>query len=298
VCNGVQHALSALFGALARPGDVVLTEELNYPGIRLVGQLFGLRVHGLPMDAEGILPGAVEEASRTLGARFLFCTPTVQNPTAAVMSRRRREDIAAVVKAQDLTLIEDDIYGLLLRDRMLPVAALVPDRSFYVTGTSKCIAEGVRLGYVVAPPARVPQVITAVQATTWMPSAVSGEIVSRWLQDGTAESILQWHRDEAAERQALARKYLSAYRYTCHPVAYHIWLDLPEPWRSAQFVAQARQRGVLIVPAESFVIGRNPAPHAVRISLGGLDDRRAIDRGLRTIAALLSEPPLLAPIAV
>lgn len=298
VCNGVQHALAALFGALAEPDDIVLTEELNYPGIRLVGQFYGLRVYGLPMDEEGLLPSALEEASRTLRAKFLFCTPTVQNPTAAVMSRRRREEIAHVVKAQGLTLIEDDIYGLLLQERVLPVAALVPDQSFYVTGTSKCIAEGVRLGYVVAPQTYVPQVITAVQATTWMPSAVVGEIVSRWLVDGTADAILSWHRDEAAARQALAQKYLGAYHYTSHPVAYHVWLDLPEPWRSGQFVSQARQRGVLIVPAEAFVIGRNPAPHAVRISLGGLDDRSAIERGLRIIAALLAERPLLERIAV
>jgi DNA-binding transcriptional MocR family regulator len=298
ICNGVQHALAALFGALAKPGDVVLTEELNYPGIRLVGQLFGLRIHGLPMDGEGLLPDALKRASLALGARFIFCTPTVQNPTAAVMSRGRREAIAAVVESRNLTLIEDDIYGLMLRERMLPLAALIPDRSFYVTGTSKCIAEGVRLGYVVAPRDYVAQVITAVQATTWMPSAIIGEIVSRWLIDGTADAIVGWHRDEAAARQALARQYLDGYHYSTHPAAYHLWLDLPEPWRSGQFVSQARQRGVLIVPAETFVIGRNPAPHAVRISLGGLDERRSVERGLRTLAALLAERPSLEQIAV
>ena len=298
ICNGVQHALAALFGALAKPGDVVLTEELNYPGIRLVGQLFGLRIHGLPMDSEGLLPDALEQASRALGAKFFFCTPTVQNPTAAVMSGRRREAIAAVAESQNLTLIEDDIYGLMLRDRMLPLAALVPDRSFYVTGTSKCIAEGVRLGYVVAPREHVAQVTTAVQATTWMPSAIIGEIVSRWLLDGTADAIVGWHRDEAAARQALARQYLGGFRYTTHPTAYHLWLELPDPWRSGQFVAQARQRGVLIVPSETFVVGRNPAPHAIRISLGGLDERRAVERGLRTLATLLAERPSLEQIAV
>jgi DNA-binding transcriptional MocR family regulator len=298
VCNGVQHALAALFGALGKPGDVVLTEALNYPGIRLVGQLYGLDVQGLAMDEEGLLPDALDEATRAQRARFLFCTPTVHNPTAAVMSRRRREEIAALARSRDLTLIEDDIYGLLLRDRMLPIAALVPERSFYVTGTSKCIAEGVRLGYVVAPQAHVTQVMTAVQATTWMPSAVVGEIVSRWLLDGTAEAILDWHRDEAAARQALARKYLGDYRYASHAVAYHVWLELPDPWRSGQFVRQARHRGVLVVPSEGFVIGRNAAPHAVRISLGGLDDRRAIEHGLRILASLLAERPPLERIAV
>jgi DNA-binding transcriptional MocR family regulator len=298
VCNGVQHGLAAVFGALARPGDLVLTEALNYPGIRLLADLYDLRLHGVTVDAQGLVPAALDEACRRGGAKFLFCTPTVQNPTSGVMSRRRREEIATLVERHGLTLDEDDIYGLLLPDRMLPLSALVPRQSYYVTGTSKCMAEGVRLGYVVAPAGEAMRIGTAVQATTWVASPLIAEIVSQWLQDGTADRILEWHRLEAAARQSLARTHLARYHYAGHPVGYHVWLDLPEPWRSAQFVAQARRNGVLIVPTEAFVIGRAAAPHSIRISLGGLDDRRQIETGLRVVARLLSERPQLEPVAV
>jgi DNA-binding transcriptional MocR family regulator len=298
VCNGVQHALATLFGALARPGDLVLTEALNYPGIRLLAQMHDLRIRGVAIDAQGMVPAALDEACHASGAKFVFCTPTVHNPTSAVMGARRREEIAALVERHGLTLIEDDIYGLLPRERILPLAALVPARSFYVTGTSKCMAEGVRVGYVVAPPAETMRVATAVQATTWVTSPVMPEIFTQWLHDGTADKILDWHRNEAAVRQALARTHLGRYDYVGHPVGYHIWLNLPEPWRSEQFVAQARRSGILILPAEAFVIGRAVAPHSVRISLGGLDDRCQIETGLRGVARLLSQRPQFEHIAV
>jgi DNA-binding transcriptional MocR family regulator len=298
ICNGVQHALAALFGALARPGDLVLTEALNYPGIRLLAQIYDLRIQGVAIDAQGLVPAALDEACGGSDAKFLFCTPTVHNPTSAVIGPRRREEIAALVERHGLTLIEDDIYGLLPRERILPIAALVPARSFYVTGTSKCMAEGVRLGYAVAPVAEAARIATAVQASTWVSSPVMAEIVSQWLKDGTADKILDWHRNEAAARQMLAHTHLGRYDYAAHPVGYHIWLNLPDPWRSEQFVAQARRNGILIVPAEAFVVGRGAAPHSVRISVGGLDDRRLIETGLRGIARLLCERPQFQHITV
>src|SRR3546814_11354664 len=56
--NGVQHGLAVVFAALARPGDLVLTEELNYPGIRLLAMVYQLRLPGVAVDRSGIDPPA------------------------------------------------------------------------------------------------------------------------------------------------------------------------------------------------------------------------------------------------
>ncbi len=53
VCNGAQHAMAVALGTLAVPRDVVLTEELNYPGIRLLERLYHLRMQGVACDSEG-----------------------------------------------------------------------------------------------------------------------------------------------------------------------------------------------------------------------------------------------------
>ncbi len=291
LCNGVQHGLATIFGALANPGDIVVTEELNYPGVRLLESMYRLRLRPVSIDGQGLIPDALELACKEGQAKFLLCTPTIHNPTNAVMPPERRRRIAEIAGKHGLIIVENGIYGLLPREQILPLASYLPERSFYVTSVSKTIGPGVRFGYIAAPPDAVEKLVTAVQATTWMPSPLIGEIVSTWIEDGTAEQMVEWHRREASERWELAKHILRDFEYQAHPSNYHIWLHVPEPWRHSEFVKQAAIIGVLITPAEAFVIGRGMPPHAARISLAGVRDRATLERGLRLIADVLHAGP-------
>ena len=71
-----------------------------------------------------------------------------------------------------------------------------------------------------------------------------------------------------------------------HPRSLHFWLDLPEPLRSDEFVAQARQRGVLIAGADAFAVGRN-VPPAVRVSIAAVPHREDVRRGLNILTEIL-----------
>ena len=104
-------------------------------------------------------------------------------------------------------------------------------------------------------------------------------------------------RQEATARQAMARRWLDAPGLMRHPSAYHVWLDLPEPWRREAFVAEARRRGVAVAPAEAFAVGRQPVPHAVRICLSAARDRTQLERGLGILAEILESGPEASPLA-
>src|SRR3546814_13776399 len=71
------------------------------------------------------------------------------------MSLQRREEIVAVARQHDLTIIEDDVYGFLIRDRAVPLATLAPERTVYIASASKCMAPGLRVGWLAAPPALI-----------------------------------------------------------------------------------------------------------------------------------------------
>ena len=47
--------------------------------------MLGLRLEGVAMDEEGLVPEALDQAVVETGARLLYCTPTLQNPTTATM---------------------------------------------------------------------------------------------------------------------------------------------------------------------------------------------------------------------
>jgi DNA-binding transcriptional MocR family regulator len=291
VCAGSQHALTTVLATLLQPGDVLLAETVTYPGLKALANLLHVRLEGLPLDRDGLRPDALEDACRTTGARALYIVPTIQNPTCGVMPQRRREEIAEVARAQGIAIIEDDIHALLAPQRPLPLAAAAPERTYYLTSVSKTLAPGLRVGYILAPPGQAARLAAGVRATTWGAAPLTAEVATSWIRDGTADALLAARRAEAAARQELAAQVLAGATYDAHPVGYHLWLHLPEPWRSESFAAQAARRGVSVTPAEAFVVGRGAAPHAVRLCLGPPRSREALGRGLRLVAETLGGPP-------
>ena len=287
VCTGSQHGLTVVLATQLEPGDLLLTESLTYAGLKSVAGLLHLRLKGLPMDAQGLRPEALEAACREGGAKALYLIPTLHNPTTAVMPEERRREIVAIARAHGLAIVEDDVHGLLPRERPRPIAALAPERSYYLTSTSKTLAPGLRIAYVLAPPERVARLAASLRATTWAVAPLMAAVASTWIRDGTADALVVARRQEARERQAIARDRLAGADFDAKPEAYYLWLRLPEPWRGDGFAAEARARGVLVTPAEAFAVGRAPVPHAVRLCLGAARTRAALSRGLLAVAGLL-----------
>ena len=287
VCTGSQHGLTVVLATLLEPGDLLLTEALTYAGVKAVAGLLHLRLRGLAIDAQGLRPDALEDACREGGAKALYLIPTHHNPTTAVMPETRRREIVAVARAHGLAVVEDDVHGLLPEERPRPIAALAPERSYYLTSTSKTLAPGLRIAYVAAPPAMVPRLAASLRATTWAVAPLTAAVASAWIRDGTADALLAARRQEARERQSIARARLAGADLQTQPEAYYLWLRLPDPWRGDAFAAEARARGVLVTPAEAFAVGREAAPHAVRLCLGAARTRAALGRGLDVVAGLL-----------
>jgi DNA-binding transcriptional MocR family regulator len=291
VCAGSQHALTTVLATRLQPGQVLLAESVTYPGLKALANLLHVRLEGVALDADGLRPDALEEACRRSGAQALYAVPTIHNPTSRVMSEGRRREVAAVARAQGLAIIEDDIHAVLPPQRPLPIAAFAPERTYYLTSASKTLAPGLRVGYLLAPRGEAGRLAASVRATTWGAAPLTAEVVSSWIRDGTADALLEARRAEAAARQALAAQALAGAEYEAHPVGYHLWLHLPEPWRSDTFAAQAARRGVAVTPAEAFVVGRGAAPHAVRVCLGSARTREALARGLGRVAETLAGSP-------
>jgi DNA-binding transcriptional MocR family regulator len=290
ITNGAQHGAAVVLAAITKPGDLILCEEVTYPGIVALASLLHLTLRGLPMDAEGLRPDGLEAACRSSSPRALFCMSTLQNPTGRTMPAARRQEIAAVAAAYDLSVLEDDVNGFMPDDPIPPIAGFAPDHTFYITGTSKSLAPGLRVGYVVPPAHRVQQVASTIEATTWFTAPLLAEVVSDWIASGEARAIAAWKRTETAARHALAVDILGKWLPPSLP-SFHLWLPLPEPWRAESFVSQARARGVIVNSAEEFLVGQKGGPHAVRVCLGATLSRDRLDEGLRRLAELLGTPP-------
>ncbi len=299
ITNGAQHAMLVVFSAITRPGDTVLAESLTYQGFSSLAHMLHLRVEGIGLDDEGLRPDLFEQACREHSPRALYCVPTIQNPTATILPQQRRAEIAEIAREYDVALVEDDTYGCLARNAPPPISAMLPETSYYISSLSKSVAPGIRVGFVRVPPEALPGLRAGLAASTWMVPPLNAEVAARWIQDRTADRLATWRREEADTRRELGRAILGK----CPDLKYRtaglqFWIDLPEPWRTDAFVAEARRRGVAVMPAEAFAVGRSPTPHAIRVCVGGPRDHETLTRGLETLAELLAEPPRHGPLSL
>ncbi len=285
ITAGAQHAVLVALISLTRPRDRVLVEDHTYPGVKAAVNSLGLRLEPVAMDNGGLRPDSLAAACRRTGARVLYTMPTFQNPTAVTMSRARRKEIVKIAAAHDLLVVEDDSYGFLANRP--PLASLAPGRCWYLTSASKSLAAGTRVGYLRVPDAFVSKARAAVAATLLMASPFTAELVGRWTADGTARQVIAWKRDEYAARHAIARRVLRLReRPSSSP---HVWLTLPDRCPAHDFVAQARQRGVIVTPSTAFAVRTDRAHNAVRVCLGPPATRDELESALRVLSDIRGE---------
>jgi DNA-binding transcriptional MocR family regulator len=296
VSPGAHPALLGILSILAKSGEVVLCEAITYPGIRSIAAQLGIALVGLPMDQDGIEPQALTDACKKLKPKAIYLNPTLQNPTTLTIPDSRRREIVAIARRFKLPVIEDDAYGFIPEHGHghAPFAAIAPDLTWHVAGLAKCIGAGLRAAYVVVPDTRSAwPFASALRSATVMASPLTVAIATRWIEDGTADTMLRFIRAETSARQELAAEILPKGSYRGDPLSFNLWVELPAPWRRSAFAEHMRQTGIGVVASDAFVVG-DPPPEAVRICIGGPSTRTQIRSALEYAAHALVETPALA----
>jgi len=287
VCAGAQHAMDTALSLFPEQEEVAC-EALVYPGLKAAARHRQRRMHPMAIDEEGLRPEALEAACRS-GLRLAVVSPTLHNPTTASMGLDRRRRLVDIARAWDATLVEEDVYGLLKEDAAPSLVSLAPERVLYLTGLSKTVAPGLRIGYLVVPPRLRTALREDEHHTTWYVSTLAMAVATRWLNDGTAWRRLQAQRRELAARHRLCQEHLQGFRWRGAPCCPHVWLVAP-PGGSAAFARRALAAGVVVVPSSVLAAGRLAMVDGVRISLGSASDRRTLAEGLSRLAGLAADP--------
>lgn len=287
VFPGAQHALLVMFRTLVEPGGVVMCEPMAYPALRPLLDLLRLSVQTIAMDDEGIQPRAFDRVCKSSGSKVLYCVPTFQNPTAAVMSEGRRREIANVARKHGVTILEDDCYGFLTE--VPPIASFLPEQTCYITSTSKSMSPSLRIGFVAAPASLVPRFEATLYATVTFTSTIAAETFTTLLESGEADRVVSRKRELVAHHQRIARKVFGERLASTPPASPHIWLELDDEWDAQEFARQAAARGVSVAPASLFALERRGVPNAIRISLGATQSAAELQAGLTTLAEMRPE---------
>ena len=292
VTPGIHSALVGLLTLLCRHGGSVCVSDLIYPGLKAIASQLNITLQSLPCDEDGPLPRAFEHQCQTGNIRALYVNPTIQNPTPLTLPLRRREALADVALRYSIPVIEDEAYAALATQHIASFSELIPELTWYLTGMSKCFGPGLRTAFVKGPGKRNTQLLAgALRALNVMASPLTNALAAQWIQEGTADRVLQSVRAESTIRQKIAANILKEFSYRATPEGFHLWLLLPRHfnWNPAEMAVQLRDLGVSAVSSAAFCTDNNP-PDAIRICLGGAWSREVCTENLHTLAHVMRNP--------
>ncbi len=269
IVNGAQHGLAVTVMGLLRPGDVVAVDALTYSGFKVLAALYHLELAAIPCGAEGPDLQALHALCQQRRVRAVYTMPTLHNPLGWVLNAGQRQALADLARQHDLLIIEDAAYARLVSRPPPPVVSYAPERTVYVTGFSKNIATGLRVGVVISPPRYRPEIERAIRATTWNTPTLISSLICAWIEDGTVARFETQKRQDARQRQQVAREVLCGLPVVSHPDSYFVWLPLGEESRADRLANALMEQRISVSTAEPFCVSAT-IPQALRIALGSV----------------------------
>jgi GntR family transcriptional regulator / MocR family aminotransferase len=289
VCDGFTHGISLVAPTLRALGhSLIAGEDPGHTAPRRQIEWFGAGPVCVDVDGEGII---VDELRRT-GARAVIVTPAHQYPTGAVLSPRRRAELAAWARDVDGYVIEDDYDAEYRYDRH-PIGAfqgVAPERVIYGGTLSKSLAPGLRLGWLVLPPALVDAVIATREMTGMASASLAQATIADFLARGDLDRHLRRTRRIYRQRRdtliaALARHFPEA---TPSGIAagLHLLVGLPPGVDDRLLAERAAAAGVGVEPVSKYRWRPRPdqAPGLV-LGYGSVTPAQS-ERGVKVLAEL------------
>lgn len=278
VTAGTQQAIDLLCRVLLNPGDDAVVESPTYVGALRVIVPTGARVTEVPVDDHGLDTSKLEaHLHHELRPKLVYIVSNFSNPSAATMSLERRQHLQLLADKYGFVVIEDDQYGRLrfAGHHVRPIASLSDisqGNVAYVSGFSKVVAPGLRVGFCVLPEWLRGAVTLAKQATDLASPSIGQRIVSSLLDRpgwfaSHIDGLRQMYRSRAEALMEGVSSELDGKLAVRQPEGgMFTWASIQQTGIDARQLAQrSLQRGLVIMPGSEFSLG-NTFADSLRLS--------------------------------
>lgn len=265
IAYGSSHALSLVMQTCLVPGDAVLVEDPGYFMLFPMLEQYGIRLLPVERHPDGPDLAAIEAACRLHRPKAFFVQSVLHNPTGWSATPANLHRLLSLAEQYGLLLVEDDAYGDLHPGAPVRLAQLSDgDRVVYVSGFTKTLGPGARVGFLVTSRKRVEALLRTKALSVLTGSAVDELLIIETLAAGQYRRYLDRVRPKLAAARAATLQHLSALGLrTCaagEPGLF-IWAGLPHGWDAARLADEAYRRGVLLARGELFRPERRPSDH-------------------------------------
>ncbi|MES2185568.1 MAG: PLP-dependent aminotransferase family protein [Pseudomonadota bacterium] len=288
VTTGSQQALDLIGKTLINPGDKVIVEGPTFLATIQCFRLYGADLVSAPIDGEGVRTDELEKLIAEHKPKFVYLIPTFGNPSGALLNLERRKKVLELAVKYQTVIVEDDPYGDLYFGETPPppsimsLTAGVPgsrELLVHCGSMSKVLSPGLRVGWMIAPPALLSNAVMCKQFSDAHTSTFAQATASQYLQSGRMPATLAHVRKVYAERaktmgESLQRELGDAITFTQPGGGLFFWARLTgaggKTTDAGAFAKQAIQQLVAFVPGAPF-FAKNPDVATLRLSFATAD---------------------------
>ena len=264
ITNGSMQAVELIGRAFAKPGDIIITEELSYYGSLELFRYLNARIVGVKLDIKsGMNIDDLEDTLKTMdkiGVKpsFIYIMPNNQNPTGAQMPEKNRKRLLDLAYEYDIKVVEDDCYGDLdftLEKKPKALLTLDEERKvIYIGSFSKIVAPGIRLGYFYSPEKYIDIILSHRWdiGTSLLSSAILAEYLEDRLWDQISRQVDIIKRKRDAVLNALEENLSGYASWTKPDGGLFIWVSLNKDIDMNRLIDKAEEKGVYFDPGRNF----------------------------------------------
>jgi 2-aminoadipate transaminase len=290
ITTGSQQGLDLVGKVLIDAGSRVAVEAPTYLGALQAFAPYEPEFVAVDCDEQG--PRA-EALAAAVGARFLYLLPNFQNPSGRSMGAARRVEVTQAAARAGLPLVEDNPYGDLWFDAPPPppISATAGEGGIYLGSFSKVLAPGLRLGYLVAPPALYPKLLQAKQAADLHTPGFNQRVAHEVIRNGFLNTHLpqvraRYRAQRDAMRAALDKHLPAGCRFNVPAGGMFFWVELPNGLDAVALLPKAVEAGMAFVPGAPFYC-HAPRLNTLRLSFVTVAPP-LIDQGVAALGRVLA----------
>jgi 2-aminoadipate transaminase len=266
ITGGVSQALDQICTLCTQPGDIALVESPTYHLAMRILRDHPLELISIPADEHGLQIDALAETIAELWragrrARLLYCVPTFHNPTGTSLQAERRAMLVELAAAEQLLIVEDDVYRELSYDGPAPPSLwslATPDTVVRLGSFAKSLAPGVRLGWLTAGPRIAGRLIgSGLLDSGGGVNHFTSLMVTAFCASGQFDQLIVRLRASYRARRDALLAGLAAHlppscTWTTPGGGFFVWVRLPEAMAAAALLPRAEAVGVSYLPGVLF----------------------------------------------
>lgn len=292
ITSGYRNTLALISHALLQPGDRVLVEDPGYLPTRQLLEHLQMKVVPVPVDLHGMQVS--QGVNNSMGARAAIVTPAHQSPLCVSLSLPRRLELLEWAASEQAWIVEDDYDGeYRYVSRPLPaLKSLDRDGRVLYSGTfSKVLFPGIRLAYLVVPPAQVERFEAVSQVFLGGCPELTQAIVATFVTEGHFARHIQRMRKLYGERreataQGLKKALGEHIGIDAQPGGMHLILRLAQQQSDRALVERLQNAGIYAEALSDWSI-RGKGDAALLLGFANIDSQETAERLGKRILALM-----------